>query len=254
MANNLEIIPGPTPLSIYHRGPPKDQGALPALFYFALSGEDSLNLTPFNQPIDFLDQSPIRCFSFTLPGHGIDLKNSDALAHWAKEFRQGHDPLVQFLNHASENLRFLINENWIDAAKIAAVGLSRGGLIAALFALMDQRIATILAFAPLTQLAQCSEFQALDLAEVAEKYSLTALADELTHKTIRFYIGNCDQRVSTDSCYQTLRTIADHAYKKGLRSPKVEMVISASTGHLGHGTPPHIFLEGVNWLKTHWEL
>lgn len=254
MSTSIEKIPSPTSLEIYHRGPLKEEGTLPALFYFALSGEESLLLSPFNQPVEFLADTPVRCFSFSLPGHGADFKNSEALAYWASEYRNGHDPLALFLTQATENIRFLIQDGWIDSEKIASSGLSRGGLVATLLSVMEPRIKWILGYAPVTHLGHCTEFQTADLADIAEKYSLTKLTKDLMHKTVRYYIGNRDLRVSTDSCYRFIRTLADQSYENNIRSPKAELIISASTGHLGHGTPPHIFQEGIAWLKKQWEL
>ena len=37
-------------LEVYFTGPPIEEGPRPALFYFALSGHQSLTLDPFNQP------------------------------------------------------------------------------------------------------------------------------------------------------------------------------------------------------------
>ena len=52
-----DIINGPNSISIYHVGPPLELGPLPTFFYFALSGEESLTLNPYNQPVSFLRNS-----------------------------------------------------------------------------------------------------------------------------------------------------------------------------------------------------
>lgn len=237
----MQIIPGPTSLEIYHLGPPKTDGPLPTVFYFALSGKDSLTLDPFNQFVQFLADAPIRCFSFSLPGHGPGLKNEEAINYVAAEFEKGIDPLHPFLEAAYANICYLVEEQWIDPAKMAVSGLSRGGFFGSHLALKDARIQTIIAFAPITNLSF--------LIPNGKPYDLTESIDAFTEKTLRFYIGNRDQRVSTDACFHFIRNVADRAFEKGIRSPKAELIISASVGHMGHGTAPATFLNGANWLK-----
>lgn len=251
-----ETISGPNDLKIYHVGPKHSAGPLPSLFYFALSGMDSLTLDPFNQPIQFLHpfHSKIRCFSFTLPGHGEGMKNTDALAYWAKEFREDRDPISSFLIHAQENIHYLIEQGWVDRTKMASAGLSRGGLIAALLSLMSKDMHIVIGYAPVTDLSFCQEFQSVDLSYISEKYDLKHLAKDLASKKLRFYIGNRDLLVSTDACYQLIRKVTELAYEQGHKSPPVELIISASIGLKGHGTPPHIFREGIEWLTHTWNI
>lgn len=249
-----EIIPAPSSLSIHHLGPPLKKGPLPSFFYFALSALDSLTLDPYNQPIQFLESEALRCFSFTLPGHGPGLKNSEALSSWATAFQQGNDILAPFLEGAGENIQFLVENGWVDKEKIAVAGLSRGGFAATLLGAMQVDIKWILAFAPMTNLRIYKEFQTADVAEFAEKYDLKKFINQLVDKSLRFYIGNRDLKVSTDACFELIRLIADQGYAMGKRSCKTELMISPSIGNQGHGTPPHLFKEGIEWLKKEWNI
>lgn len=244
MKRTIEVLQGKNSAEIYHLGPPLSDGPLPAVFYFALSGSDSLTLDPFNQFVQYLEDSPIRCFSFTLPGHGPGLKKENAIHFVAEAFEKGEDLFEPFFESCLENIQYLIDNNWIDPDKIAVAGLSRGGYFASLLALRDERIKTIIAFAPITQISF--------LIPKAAQYDLTCY--DFTSKTLRFYIGNRDQRVSTDLCFQFIRQVADQAFEKGIRSPQAELIITPSIGYMGHGTAPSTFQDGANWLISHFNL
>jgi len=247
-SHHFNHIVSPSPLAIFHRGPDLDRGPLPSFFYFALSGEDSLNLNPFNQPVLLLDGEPVRIFSFTLPGHGEGFANKDGMGVWAKEM-QGNSHLIEdFLEQCLGNIQFLIGAGYADSQHMSVGGLSRGGFIATHVAARDERVKTLLGFAPLTELSGVKEFHDLDGEGHIEALDLVQLAPKLINKNIRFYIGNHDTRVGTDSCFKFIATVAKEAYAAGVRPPQVELVINPSVGYLGHGTLRYVFEDGVKWL------
>lgn len=233
-------------LSIYHSGPPLSQGPLPSLFYFALSGKDSIELDPYNQPVAYLKEDAVRVFSFTLPGHGTDLKNSEALKYWADGFARGENPVSRFIEEALENVDFLIRSNYADPKQMAAAGLSRGAFMAAHFAAKEARISHLLGFAPLTRLDKVLEFKDLDVG----RFNLENLIPDLIQKKVRFYIGNLDKRVHTEDCFNLIHKMAEEANAKRVRNLNFELNIVPSIGHQGHGTSPETFLNGINWLKA----
>jgi pimeloyl-ACP methyl ester carboxylesterase len=247
-----ELIPGKQGSTIAHLGPSLEQGPLPTLIYLALSGYDSLTLDPFNQPIVGLEAFPVRVISFDLPGHGPEMNHREAPAWLAHQLMQGNNPIAPFLATAYENILQLIDQGYIDPERIILMGVSRGGWLASLLSLMDERLRTVVAFAPITHLGLCQEFQELKIAEINEKYSLHHLAEGFVGKELRFYIGNRDERVNTDGCVRFIRKVADLSFDKGIRSAPAELILSASIGHLGHGTPPHIFKDGANWALNQW--
>lgn len=215
-------------------GPSLEMGPLPAFFYFALSGEESLHLDSYCQPVHFLEESLIRCYSLTLPYHGPGLDNATAMDRWVEALDSGEDFLTPFLQSAKAAVDMLCSYRLIDTNHLYVGGLSRGGFIALHLAAQDPRFKAILAFAPLTAI---------------HKLSCLPLVDQLISPKVRFYIGNRDQRVSTDSTYNLVRAITEAKYAKGQRSPEVEMIISPSIGHKGHGTSPQVFKEGANWIR-----
>lgn len=248
-----DVISSPTGLSIYYKGPGLTYKHLPALFYFALSGEESLYCDPYNQPVMHLSNEPIHLFSFTVPAHGPGYDHTHAMRNWAHAIEQGDNVIAEFVERSIKNIDYLISQGYIDAHHIAVAGLSRGGFIATHIAAADARIRTVLGYAPLTRLDYLEEFQKIQQSPIVQALSLSHLADKLVKKHVRFYIGNRDVRVGTDECYQCIRHIVEVAHSKGVRSPSIELMISPSIGHKGHGTPPQIFQDGVKWVKERFK-
>lgn len=244
-----DLLQGPTCLPIYHRGPNLQIGKLPSVIYFALSGEESLALDPYNQPVNFFSSHNIRVFSFTLPAHGPGFDNRRAMQIWSQEISQGRNIIEEFIDNCIHNISFLIQEGYVDPHHIGVSGLSRGAFAAAHLASRDPRINALLGFAPLTQLGVLDEFKEISHLPLVKHLSIMNLCLPLRDKKIRFYIGNHDTRVGTEQCFAFIKEAADLAYKHGHRSPPLELRISPSIGHKGHGTSPENFLEGAEWLK-----
>lgn len=247
---SLEIIPYTQEFQIYHLGPPLSAGALPVLFYFALSGEESLTLDPYNQPITYLQDVPIRKISFTLPFHGPGYVNSQTMHLWAEELQNHPEFLSLFYQRVLEAIHFLIEKKIVDPHHMAVAGLSRGGFIAAHVAALEPRIKTILGFAPLTSFNLMTEFKDRDIPEPIQKMALIHLVDQLVNKEVRFYIGNRDRRVGTRGCFSFIEALTEACVEKGIRSAPVSLIIYPSIGHKGHGTPPEIFADGASWVKA----
>lgn len=252
MPEDLEVrkILSKTSLEIYSTSPSHHSEALPTFFYFALSGEESLALDPFNQPVNFLGDAPIRRVSFTLPYHGGELSNTEAVNQWGVQLLKGHDWLTPFLADAQKNIIDLIDDGYVDPEKMAVGGLSRGGFIATHLAALEPRIKTILGFAPLTQIGWMQDWRHQADVNLAKSYDLIHVVNKLPGRNLRYYIGNRDLRVGTSACYEFIDQLADYSYHNGFRSPPVEMIITPSVGHKGHGTLPHIFHEGADWIKS----
>jgi len=235
-------------IDLYHTGPSLDKGPMPAVFYFALSGEDSLCLDPFNQLVQFLSGHDIRVFSLTLPGHEANLPPQNAINLWAEDISKGTNVVQEFCEMASVALDFTIKENLVLPDKIAAAGLSRGGFITAHLAAINENIKFLLMFAPLTNLKLAREFATIQDNPIVESLSLSKVSEKICDRHTRIYIGNHDQRVSTRSAFDFIEDLTQKAFEKKIRFPQVEMIISPSIGHMGHGTPLNIFQSGADWL------
>lgn len=232
---------------IEHQGPDHNK-PLPSLFYFALSGYNSLKLDPFNQPVAFLKKSPLRVFSWDLPGHGGALKDTDAMKVWYESWKKGEDPLASFLEESLKNINELINQGLVDPQFMAVGGLSRGAYAATRLAAIDPRIKTIIGYAPLTKPSLLDEFHG-EIYQPLENY-----IDELSHKKVWFSIGNLDTRVGTRSAFDFIEKLCLKNQSLGNRSPTVELTIKPSIGYKGHGTDPDTFKMGAKWLLKQFNI
>lgn len=249
LCNALTVAPG---ITLYHTGPALDHGPLPSFFYFAISGPDSLTLDPFNQPVQFLQGQMIRIFSMTLPGHENNLPATGAMTIWAEDLAKGTNCVSDFLDAAQLAIDFAIREKFVDPTRMAVGGLSRGGYIAAHLAAREERFRFLLAFAPLTRLRSIKEFSQLQDHPLSNQLDIHNLAEPLSDRHIRLYIGNHDTRVGTRDCFDFAMELVE---KKKNRTSQVEMIITPSIGRDGHGTSPEVFKEGAQWiarsLKVH---
>jgi dienelactone hydrolase len=235
-------------LELYHVGPSLDVGELPAVFYFALSGPDSLCLDPYNQMIPFLLENQVRVFSLTLPAHENGLLPTEALKVWAEEIAQGKQPLEEFLDQAQTAIDYVFHQRLVDRDRLAVAGLSRGGLIAGLLAAREKRIRKLLGFAPVTKLALAQEFHSI--APLVSSYDLSLYGKALAGKQIRFMIGNRDKRVSTRACFECIEQLVEGAHQEKIRSAPIELIITPSIGQQGHGTTLEVFRQGAQWISS----
>ncbi|MGE5195862.1 MAG: alpha/beta hydrolase [Anaerolineae bacterium] len=242
------ILPSVFGTPVFFTGPDLSLGPMPALFYFSLSGEESLCLEPYNSPISLLSSRLIRIFSLHLPGHEMSLEKAMGLAYWAQEIKAGNDVIAEFVGKLSIVVERLLQQDVLIPGKIAVAGLSRGAFIATHAAAAIKDLDPILGFAPLTDLRLSKEFQEIHHLPLLEALDLTQLVDPLIGRTLRFYIGNCDSLVGTDRCFRFIERLSQAAYHKRIRSPQVELFITPSIGHRGHGTSPEIFQSGSAWI------
>jgi len=239
----------PDGVPIYYLGPELEVGPLPAFVYFALAGDESLHLPPYHQPAEILKAHPLRIFSFTLPGHGEGYDKFTAMSYWAEQMLLGRYLLEVFFEQTAQALTWLVQQQIILPEALAVGGLSRGAFVATHVAARQPLVKTILGFAPLTHLSLLPQFQSLQ--ERAQSLDLLSLIPQLHHvKNFRFYIGNRDTLVGTESCFHFVQQLVEYAYKQHLKQA-TELMITPSIGHQGHGTAPHIFAEGSAWIQHH---
>jgi hypothetical protein len=242
----------PNGAELFYSGPPLDAGPLPAIIYLAVSGIDSLILDPLNQPAAFLAlHYKMRVFSLNLPAHEPPLQPQHAFTEWADAFQKGNDLLRPFIKRVAHTANFLVEKK--IATKLGIAGLSRGGFLAMHSAALSSHLQTVLAFAPVTKLGLAKEFSSLAADPELQKLDLLSLCEELYDKTIRIYIGNRDELVSTSSCFSFVKALADTAYEHKIRSPQVEMILSPSIGYQGHGTAKSLFEQGAAWIADQLE-
>ncbi len=233
-------------------GPKKEAGALPALFYFALSAEESLELDPFNQPVLALPQDlPFRVFSMTIPGHEKGRDKTKAITYWAEELEAGKDLITPFITSINQAIDTLKATGWIKKeSPIATMGLSRGAFIATHLAASNPQVSLVLGFSPLTKLSYQQDFEKVELTLLIKGLDLIKQTRQLQKTTLRFYIGNHDSRVGTKNCFDFVEALTQEQLSNKVRSPQVELTIFPSIGHKGHGTPPEVFRAGAEWVSA----
>jgi esterase FrsA len=231
-------------------GPKIDTGPLPAVFYFALSAQESLTVDPYNQPAVHLARMPMRIFSMDIPGHGAQHISKEALKNWVEPLRRKENIIEIFAARASRIINTLIEQDIVVKEACAVMGLSRGAFIATHVAAQTPAVCTLLGFAPLIKITNAQEFATMKDDSFLEALDLEHLTPSLTDRTVRFYIGNCDTRVGVRPCFDFIEKLAAQSYASGVRSPQVELGIKPSIGFQGHGTAPQTFQEGADWLAA----
>lgn len=222
---------------------------LPAFIYFALNGKDTLNLDPYNQPIQALANKNIRCYSWDLPFHLENKDPSYSLKQWNESFEKGIDFITPFLDEMEENIEKLIASHAIKKNAICLAGLSRGGFMAFHLAKRLPYVKHVLAYAPLTNL-HSFQGEANFSQSIFDQWNVIESTEDLLHKKIRIYIGNLDERVGTDHSYDLIRTLTKTAHTQRMRHYDYELIISPSIGHKGHGTSQEVFFQGAEWAAN----
>lgn len=240
-------------ISVSYIGPHLKEGLKPGVLYLALSKEDSLTLSPFNQPVSFLAQNPeVRVFSITLPGHEPPLLKEEAISYWAKHFQKGEDILTPFLEKAALVLDELLEMGCIEKNTFFLMGLSRGGFLALHLAARHSLINQIVAFAPLIKLENAKECEGMQSSSSHANHPLDLYShlDALSKCKIRFYIGNRDQRVGTKNSFDFITALAELSSKNREKNTSFELFIRDSIGLHGHGTPEFVFKEGAAFIQS----
>lgn len=235
-------------IQVAYLGPDIAEGPLPALFYFALSSEESLCQDPFNQPAAYLSGLPVRIFSLTLPGHGYQLPATQAITIWAKEIASGHNFLRKFIDQLQCAVEGLIHQGVLIPERLGTMGLSRGAFVAIHAAAQIPHFRSIVGFAPLTKLSATKEFQEIPDVSLTHELDLENLVDKVCDRNIRFYIGNLDTRVGTRHCFDFIDKASQRALEKKVHPPQIELIIGPSIGQQGHGTGKAVFHDGAQWI------
>ncbi len=230
-------------------GRPLSEKKLPAIFYFALTAQQSLELDPINQPAAYLQDLPLRIYSLTLPCHDLNKDPNLSMHDWSNELSQANNIIEDFIESSLTVIEALKEEELIDTQRCAVMGLSRGAFIACHLAAKIDFIHYVLGFSPLSSLKKLRGLKQEDSFPLIDELSLNSLTDKLYTKAIRFYIGNRDLRVGTENSFSFIQNLSEKAYQEKIRSSPFELIIGPSLGHMGHGTSQEVFESGARWLK-----
>lgn len=232
---------------LFFRGPALDKGPLPTIFYFALSGSESLSLNPINRPVEqFLSSGNTRAFSWNLPYHPPGRSPNESIQNCSDELLKGHDFLTPFLEESKFIISKLLEQGLVLPAFTSFAGLSRGAFFASHLIAQFNEIKPLLGFAPMTV---CSPWMG-PISPLAEKFSLFHLSDALSLKSLRLYIGHDDERVGTTQVIKLFQSIANCRQKHKTLDTPLDLILRPSIGYKGHGTSDQTFDEGADWLRS----
>lgn len=213
-------------LTFYYREP-KNTPAKKTVFFFSLSAQDSLTLSPFCHPVETLLENGVRVISVTLPNHENGARPYGIQKIWLEE----KETLKTFLQDLAESIEELKQH---FSPPFGAMGISRGSFIALFMASLLKDITTITCFAPLLYLKGEEDLSIL------EKLPL------LVDKKIYFLVGDQDTLIGTKNVIKIQKDLEALSENKNA----FQIKISPSIGRHGHGTSDEVFTEGAAWLAN----
>lgn len=215
----------------------------PVLIMMASSIEETLGSAYFRQcGTKLVEQNDWLCISLDLPSHGsqIDKNSGVGLEGWAQRIANGDDIVQENNQRVKSVLDYLIERGLIDKSRIAVSGTSRGGYLALHYAVYDQRVVSVVAYAPVTSLSVLKEFGNLSNEHIPSNMDLNKKVYELSKVDIWAAIGEDDQRVGTNAAAKLFDSI------KQLNSGKdISLHILPS---IGHTTPPNALELSYDWV------
>lgn len=214
-------------------GPDLDQGPLPALFYFALSAEESLCKEPYNQPTSIIDLLPCRVFSLSLPLHDGSYESSKvAIDKYLESFAKGVDLIFPFIESVYKGINILIDRKDLLADQIGLMGLSRGAIIATYIGARANYPIALLS--PLTSLSTLN---------------LSCLTSQLEKNPFYIAIGNRDLRVGSAQVIDFFGKLCKNMDSlPSYLSLDYHLSVYPSIGAGGHGTPEKEFKKAIEWM------
>jgi hypothetical protein len=219
----------------------------PLVILFTTTAKEALEVSPLCHPANFLSEMGIRVLSFDLPLHHDEIPSFDGVKRWTQEMQKNaNDLLLPFLKEVSE----WMDQNLDPSNPVGIMGISRGGLIAALLASIRKNPVPLTLFSPMMDLDypwlwDASQSLPLNL----DFYRLKNHFHFLKDCPIYFSIGNNDERVYTKKSLDLYKHLVEEKTKEQTRNILLELHIFPSIGMYGHGTPDRIFQEGTKWMK-----
>jgi dienelactone hydrolase len=229
-----------------------ESGPAPALVILAKSIEGTLGEDYFRQAGRTLGDpqaaEPFLCVSIDLPCHGQELRPGEPpeLAGWRHRLEQGEDPVADTAGRLADVLDHLIAAGRIDAGRIAVIGTSRGGFMALHVAARDPRIACVVSYAPVTDLAALREFHGAESLPAVRAASLGEQAKRLAGRPVWITIGGNDDRVGTDKAIAFAAAVHAAAVARKTRD-RLSFIVDGEVD--GHTTPPAAAIASAAWIQ-----
>jgi pimeloyl-ACP methyl ester carboxylesterase len=188
----LHQNPGVPEYGLIARGPP-------LAIVFASDLDTSLTGNGIEPIAQQLAHAGVSIVSLDLPSHH-PYDAPYGLDGWRRRIEDGEtDLFTSFCDDVSAVLDDL------GATTVSAIGISRGGYVAATCAARDERIRNLAVLAPVTDLTRLLEFRGLALDQAV--YGLAQYVPALSTRKVLIRIGINDQRVGTDAAVSLARSI-----------------------------------------------
>lgn len=196
------------------------------VLFFSLSASDSLTLSPFCHPVNFLLEQGVTVLSTTLPFHEENARPYPIAKIWSENI----DIISSFLDNLKTSVKELTNH---FPGPFGAMGISRGAFVSYHLANSLDVVSAVCGFAPLLSLPN------------NESLSLILHPKNLGEKKVHFFIGHNDTAVDT----KTVMSFSASLMEEKKQESKVYTTMFPSIGRHGHGTSNTVFKQGANWLK-----
>ena len=195
------------------------------LMAFAADRDSALRERPYCIAGDEFLINGHRVIGFDPPNHGTRVQpHGDSIAGMRNALLAGDDPFAAFAQDVRTVIDHCIDAGLARPGRIAIAGTSRSGYLALRAMAEDDRIASAVAYAPVTDWAKLTEFEDCGDHEVVRSSSLHSFVSELAGRPITLIMGGNDDRVDTASCVRLYELL--HA-----REPGVQLMLTANTGH-----------------------
>ena len=241
-----QLLKTPDGLHFFIAGQKGDKPA-PTLFIFGGSARAALHDDDYFKSGRLLIPQGWLCASVDVPCHDEDTRPGEpsGLKGWRFRLDKNEDIMAPFVAKCRAALDTLVKEGYTDPQRVAAAGISRGGLCAFHFATVEPRVKWVIGFAPVTDLPVLEEFKGLENHPLTKSLAAASLADRLVGKHIWVCIGNNDGRVGTDQCFAFGRKVAQADLAAG-KPATIELHVMPSVGHTIHSTAHD---EAAAWLS-----
>lgn len=249
-----QFWPGLERLGLRYLGPGPEAGPQATVLACALSASMTLDGGPIALPAELLAARGVRVLALDLPHHSEGADPQKALERWAQDLQGGHHPLRHWGDQLEVALEELVEMGALTS--LSFYGISRGALAAAWAAThlnLPEKvtISKLCAWAPLARLSRGKDFQQIAHLPAVQELDCSRWVERMTTLALKVWIGNLDQRVGVLPSFEWVESLAQAQQRSGQRVCRSELVIRPSIGHMGHGTSPEAFQEGVQWLLQH---
>jgi len=167
-----------------------------------------------------------------LPCHGANRGENEPpeLDGWAERTSADEDITAEFRLRVNDVIDHLVGTGIADPKRFAAAGTSRGGFMAFHAAVGNPKIRAIAAFSPVTDLIALSEFAGQEDNPLVAKMALQQSVSKLADRNVWIYIGDADERVSTDKAAAFVESLTA-ANRKKVRKPEIVFHLIPTPGH-----------------------